>query len=223
MPNQEETIVFSFGELMASYSHEIKNILAIIQESSGLLQDLVTLKLGEDFPYRDKFSRSSSVIEQQVQRGQDLSSKLNLLAHTPDHSLAAIDVGSHLEMLVLLSQKIARRHSLTLKTDIQEDIEVKTSPARFVCLVFRCLKRLIQAIPDQSVIIVRAFRQDKGCIIELAVDIQQDTGVDEKDVPEPARLDILSEIDQLAQSIRVEVKESQALDWIRLILPRDIS
>jgi len=223
MQNQEKIIVASFAELIASYSHEIKNILAIIQESSGLLQDLINLKLGEEFPYKDKFSRSSSVIEQQVERGQILSSQLNLLAHTPDHNLSAIDVGSYLEMVVLLSQKIARRHSISVKADIQDGLEIKTSPVKFICLVFRCLKRLFQAIPPQSVIVIQAYRQKRDCVIELAVKVQESEGVDQKNISKGESPELLSEIDQLAQSIQIEVKEHETLDWIRLTSPGDIS
>jgi signal transduction histidine kinase len=218
MHTEHDAVVRSFGELVASFTHEMKNILAIIQESGGLLQDLIHLKLGEEFAYKDKFSRSLSVIEQQVDRGQDLSSRLNLLAHTPDHWLTCIDVCEYLEMMVLLSHKIATRNAVTIRTECPDQrIELRTSPAIFVSLVFQCLKHLLQSLPPQSEIVVQASQKEKQCMIQLRDSNEKrgDKGSSE-DLEQAVTTD--AHLEQLAQTIQGQVEI--ATTWICLLLPQ---
>jgi hypothetical protein len=57
------------GKITASMTHEISNTLAIIQESAGLLSDLINLSKEGSFPHKEKFQRVLGNINDQVRRG----------------------------------------------------------------------------------------------------------------------------------------------------------
>ncbi len=79
--NQRETAFM--GRVTAGVTHELKNVLAIIKESAGLIEDILALNKDLAGPHQEKVVRVLSNIRQQVDRGVDLSSRLNAFAHSP--------------------------------------------------------------------------------------------------------------------------------------------
>lgn len=93
------------GHLAASATHELQNALAVIRESAGLMQDLVSL-CGEGLPHRDRLCTMLSLIQEQVARGGDLAWNLNRLAHAwEEGGEAARDLGAVLEEFVALARR----------------------------------------------------------------------------------------------------------------------
>ncbi len=93
------------GCLAASATHELQNALAVIRESAGLMQDLVSL-CGEGLPHRDRLCTMLSLIQEQVARGGDLAWNLNRLAHAwEEDGEAARDLGAVLEEFVALARR----------------------------------------------------------------------------------------------------------------------
>ncbi|WP_353118494.1 sensor histidine kinase [Nitratidesulfovibrio sp.] len=93
------------GCLAASATHELQNALAVIRESAGLMQDLVSL-CGEGLPHRDRLCTMLSLIQEQVARGGDLAWNLNRLAHAwEEDGESARDLGAVLEEFVALARR----------------------------------------------------------------------------------------------------------------------
>ena len=93
------------GCLAASATHELQNALAVIRESAGLMQDLVSL-CGEGLPHRDRLCTMLSLIQEQVARGGDLAWNLNRLAHAwEEDGEAARDLSAVLEEFVALARR----------------------------------------------------------------------------------------------------------------------
>jgi hypothetical protein len=96
-----------FGKMSASISHEIKNALAIINESAGLLEDFSLLaEKGRDIdPERLKLLAQS--VLKQVHRADGLVKKMNRFAHSADDATRIIDLGETLDLVVSLVQRLA--------------------------------------------------------------------------------------------------------------------
>jgi len=96
-----------FGKMSASISHEIKNALAIINESAGLLEDFSILaEKGRPIdPERLKLLAAS--VMKQIQRADGLIKRLNRFAHSADDPIKIIDLNETLELLVSLAQRPA--------------------------------------------------------------------------------------------------------------------
>ncbi|WP_223380809.1 sensor histidine kinase [Nitratidesulfovibrio sp. SRB-5] len=93
------------GRLAASATHELQNALAVIRESAGLMQDLVSL-CGEGLPHRDRLCTMLSLIQEQVARGGDLAWNLNRLAHAwEEDGEGPRDLGAVLEEFVALARR----------------------------------------------------------------------------------------------------------------------
>ena len=106
-----------FGRITAGFTHELKNVLAIIRESSGLMEDILAMPQSAQFPFKERFARAMGTIQGQVQRGIDLSSRLNRFAHYSDHPSAEMELGDVLAQLALLAQRFARLKGVTLRAE----------------------------------------------------------------------------------------------------------
>ena len=95
--------------MTASTTHEARNVLAIIKESAGLVEDLVQMYGARGNLDREKVNRALERIDLQVKRGADLLTTLNRLAHTLDQDLSAVELNQEVEQLVRLSQRFARQ------------------------------------------------------------------------------------------------------------------
>jgi hypothetical protein len=104
-----------FGKIAAGVTHELKNVLAIIKESNGLMADLLAMLKETPFVYREKFQRSIGRIEEQVRRGTEITSRFNGFAHGVDHPLASVDLNVIVAQTVLLAARFARLQNVELK------------------------------------------------------------------------------------------------------------
>lgn len=98
----------TIGRLAASATHELANVLAIIEQADGLLADRIALaEENEDGRDLQLMTRVHDRIERQVARGSTLVTALNRLAHTVDEEPAHTDLAQILELHRLLFARFA--------------------------------------------------------------------------------------------------------------------
>jgi C4-dicarboxylate-specific signal transduction histidine kinase len=94
-----------FGKMTASISHEIKNVLAIINENAGLLED-ITLMAERGIPINlDRLKTQAERIKNQIRRADVIVKNMNRFAHSVDESLMSVDLAELLEFLAALSRR----------------------------------------------------------------------------------------------------------------------
>lgn len=141
------------GKIMAGVTHEIKNVLAIIKESSGLLEDVITLGKEGVPPPRDKLLRTLSRINEQVNRGVNLSSNLNTFAHVSDEQTAHVDLNQAVDQVSVLCQRFARLKGASLHAvHCHKPLVVVTDPLAFQMLLFHCVELLMGLLGNGAVI-----------------------------------------------------------------------
>jgi C4-dicarboxylate-specific signal transduction histidine kinase len=140
MKEQESAFL---GKISAGMTHEIKNVLAIIRESAGLMEDLLSLCRDSSFPYHEKFRSVLGTIQDQVRRGVELTTRLNRFAHSMDAPLAEFEVSALLEQMVSLMRRFARLKRLELEAfPAGKPITIKTDPFRLQLILAACLDHL---------------------------------------------------------------------------------
>ena len=145
-----------FGEISASISHEIKNVLAIINENAGLLQDMVMM-IEKGMPLSpERLSGLARSIGRQVNRGDRIVKDMNRFAHSADHPSEAVDIGEIIHFISVLAARL-----IAMKGEAP-NIKVPAKPITAVTnrffledLVWTCLCRAMDArAPDQTVCVV---------------------------------------------------------------------
>ena len=145
-----------FGEMSASISHEIKNVLAIINENAGLLQDMVMM-IEKGMPLSpERLSGLAQSIIRQVNRGDRIVKGMNRFAHSADRPTETVDLGEVIQFISMLAARL-----IAMKGEAPQ-IDVPATPVTAVInrffledLVWTCLCRAMDArAPDQTVGIV---------------------------------------------------------------------
>jgi hypothetical protein len=112
------------GRMAAMVSHDLCNVLATIQQASGLLGDYLSLAKKESllsagirpkFKYHEKFQEIISQVQAQVDRGQGICEKLSILGHAPDDGQDGADVGLATALVGSLCGRMAKKHKVALE------------------------------------------------------------------------------------------------------------
>ncbi len=131
-----------WGKVTASVSHELQNVLAIIKETSGLMEDIVSLHQEAVPPeLAEKLSTCISSVMKQIDRGVGITSNLNGFAHTTDSLSESIGMLEVIERVVFLTKRLFLHEGLDVEiADSDPSISILTEPVLFQALVYRCLR-----------------------------------------------------------------------------------
>lgn len=156
MNKWEDKEVAFFGKITAGITHEMKNILAIIRESSGLMEDIMSISPEAVISYQEKFNNSLAKIKNQIKRGVELTDRLNKFAHSSDEALSKIDLHETIEQLIAISQRFARLKNVVLKiappNQSVQPTTLVTRPVQLQMALFAAIECCLNAMPDGGVI-----------------------------------------------------------------------
>jgi signal transduction histidine kinase len=210
-----ETGLRFFGKMTASISHEIKNVMAIINESAGLLEDysLMAEKGMPIDPARLKIV--SERVSGQIVRANGIAKNLNNLAHSVDEFNKSVDLGESLALAVGLAQRLADMRSVTLELQPPSDFPtVITSPFHLQNLIWQMLDFAMDMSGDAKVVGLTLLTGTGSVEIRF-------TGLEGlKDPPEtafPTKREA-SLLEMLGATIHQDVNAGE----MHLVLPRDV-
>jgi len=144
-----------FGAITASLSHELKNVLATINEFSGLLDDLCQAAAGGRALEPERLVSISGKIHKQVKRGENLIQRLNRFAHSVDAPLASIELKEQLERICTICDRFAKLGQASLERRFPEATrEVETDPFALQQIVYLGVRAALAAADQQRKVTV---------------------------------------------------------------------
>lgn len=105
-----------FSKMSASISHELKNHLAVINESAGLLKDFCLISEGSSpapLP-RERILSISEKMMSRVKQADETVKNLNRFAHSADKDVEAIDLEMALRNVLTLSSRLIDMKAVTI-------------------------------------------------------------------------------------------------------------
>jgi len=152
-----------FGRITAGITHELKNVLAVIKETSGLMGDILDMKDGQGFQHKEKFQKAISTIQRQIENGVTLLTHLNKFAHAPDRETDDIDLHAIIKDMSVLCGRYARLKSITLGVQPPDQlIKFTTCQVSLQMAIFSCLDYCISNLPQQSQIDISLHHSEKS-------------------------------------------------------------
>jgi len=153
-PSDMKELQFRFiGSIIAGFTHEIKNHLAIIKESGGLQQDLLSMSRKPDSAELQKFLRS---IDSQIGKSLQLIAFLNRFAHRMDCQFSSFSVSEALEELVALMARAAYQKRVEITKDFDSEIPpVHSNPSMLQLLIFFVIEGMMNCFEKGGSITVR--------------------------------------------------------------------
>jgi len=152
-----------FGNITASVSHELKNALAIIGQNAGLLQDYMAMAAKGRPVDPARFDTVAARIDEQTRRADRLIKYLNRFAHTVDDFSKTVDLNEILDLLELLSARVAAMRQVELACrPAQRPVMVTTAPFLLLTLLGRLLWSHLQACPSGAKISMTVSAESGG-------------------------------------------------------------
>ena len=148
----EEGLQF-FGKMSASISHEIKNVLAVINENAGLIQDVIYMH-EKGMPIDPEQMKSvAQMITKQVKRADTIMKNMSKFAHSTDQLIKTESVNDILNVATNLANRFAAMREITLeKIPSEEPIKIKTNPFFLENLIWLCLDFAMDTVgPERTV------------------------------------------------------------------------
>ena len=121
-----------FGTVTASLSHELRNVLATIDEYAGLMADFGEAAGPDGVVSAEKVQSISERISLQVVRGREISRRLNRFSHTVDKLSETFDLNEMVKETADLVARLAYLDQVRLSTEVS-DQEMQVTFDAFAC------------------------------------------------------------------------------------------
>ena len=153
-----------FGKISAAVSHDLKNVLAIVNENAGLLDDLaLRAAKGGEIPL-DRLNVATSRMLKQVKRGDAVLKNLNRFAHTTDAPLLQGNVAETVALMVDLAGRQAAMRE-TVITVAPDAAMISTCLVYLESFIYLLLRHALEVLPrKESVEITVAAEGETVCI-----------------------------------------------------------
>jgi len=201
------------AEVTASVTHEMRNVLATIRESAGLVGDLVEMVPEGSFPRKERVAKALKSIEEQVERGVELAGKLNRFAHSIDERWAQVSLEEVVEEICLLLSRKARNRRVNLIPMYGgQGVWVQADPFYLRYIICRCLDHYLEGMEAGGSVEIRIQASEKGRTVKITSP-RSSGGVES---PHAQRRELV--IESLDSSCGVEVMrgEEQGESWVEL-------
>ena len=157
--NQDLTF---FGKVSASISHELKNILAIISETAGLLGDLTQKAMRDGKIDLELINTCSNDIVEEIQRGFATIKNMNRFAHSVDKAIDSVDLVDLLKLMINLSGFLSFASKVRFDAADPIDPMIRTCPFRLQNLIYQTLVFAYESVGPEGEISVSMQRQPNG-------------------------------------------------------------
>lgn len=164
-----ETGLKFYGKMSASLSHEIKNVLSVIQEHAGLLGDFAVMA-EQGVPIDPKrVGTLTTKIQGQIERANGIVKGMNQLAHSVDEPVKSVDLGQVLTLLVALSQRFASVRGVRLEPTLpSKAVTVTSSPFILQNLAWLCLDFAMHVAGGGKVVRLSAQPAGQGAQLKFS-------------------------------------------------------
>lgn len=107
--------ILFMGAVIASVTHDMQNVMAIIKESGALAEDILNLNGPPRLKHGDKLEAGLANIREQVHRGRDLMLMLNGFAHAAADFPKSCDLAAFARQISVLAHRMARLKECVLE------------------------------------------------------------------------------------------------------------
>ncbi len=163
-----ETGLQFFGKMSASISHEMKNVLAIINENAGLLEDFVFMAEQGVSVDPERLKTLAGAVMKQIGRADGIVRKLNQFAHSIDETVARVDLNEIVEFVIALSERFAAMQRVNLDSKLSaEPVMLRTIPFFLMNLLWLCLEFVMNTTGRGTTVELITEKAENGAFVRF--------------------------------------------------------
>ncbi|GLI53864.1 hypothetical protein [Thermodesulfovibrio yellowstonii] len=149
------------GKIIADFTHEINNHLALIKESAGLISDICKGKKSIDKKEMPYVIESLEAIENQIHKSVNFINYFNRFAHRMDSLKSSFKLNSAIEELFELLKRYSNRKKVSLKYDLPSSLpDIENSPFILEFAIFYAVDSFLKKSKPDTNIIVTANKEN---------------------------------------------------------------
>ncbi|MFH1862565.1 MAG: hypothetical protein ABH878_07090 [bacterium] len=157
-----------FGKITASVSHELNNVMSIIEQTTGLIEDLCAGAAYGKPLSPEKLQEIATRVIKQVDRGAGIIKRLNYFAHSIDDPVKTFEANILVANLVELCQRFTAMKKVALECRCPDQvINLHSSPFALEHAIFLCIHLVLTASASHETISVELERCDGGAQITV--------------------------------------------------------
>ncbi|MDP3480732.1 MAG: hypothetical protein Q8R88_13245 [Desulfoprunum sp.] len=158
-----------FGKVSASISHELKNVLAIINENAGLLEDLTFAAQRGSAIDPERLNRTAQNFLKQIHRADEILKNMSRFAHSVDQFNLQVNLHELAGLVANLAGRPAAMRKVILEMAVpQEPATLTTNPFLLENLIWLCLDFAIAATSAGGTLSLTPERTDSGICLHIA-------------------------------------------------------
>jgi len=203
------------AQVTAGTTHEIRNVLAIVKESAGLIEDLLYAFNKRGSLDQDKLIRSLGRIDTGIARGTEILSNLNRFAHSLDRGEDTVDLNQEIQQVASLCQFRARRKRHVLQVQPGgESLPVVIDSFRLQMSLFAAAGCCLEQLPEGSTVSISTDRRDGRPTVEFV-----GHGGDEAPLPAPTEATGWRPLVEVAEGLGASIEVVESAYGFRISLP----
>jgi signal transduction histidine kinase len=166
-----------FGRITAGATHELKNELAVINEQSRLIQELLEAARNGREVSTARIEELIGRVVVRISRADDVVRRLNAFAHTADEGRTGLEAGRTLSLLLRLAERTASMKGVTLASEEpQFQATVHCDPILWERTVYACIESALAVAAKGSTLKVRLERDRDSLDLIFEGDLSAEGG-----------------------------------------------
>ena len=161
--DEREDIVF-FGKISASISHELKNVMAIISEAAGFLDDLMKMAQAGKPLQLDMLQTCSREIMEEIQRGFDTIQQMNRFAHSVDDDVKQINLTEVTTLMLHIAGFLSIAAKVRFDPPLDAGPMIETNPFRMQNLIYQAIVYAFESVGPVGEVRVGIVNQENGSV-----------------------------------------------------------
>ena len=152
-----------FGQVSASISHEIKNVLAIINENAGLLEDLSFAAQRGSAIDPARLDKACRQFSKQIQRADGIMKNMSRFAHSVDVFETQVDLYELTSLVAALAGRPAAMRKLVIEVEAPKTPVVFTgNPFLLQNQIWLCLELAFKESGAGTTLRLTPMKDDSG-------------------------------------------------------------
>lgn len=187
LPSRDLRRAAFIARLTAGATHEMRNVLAIVKESAGLVADLVEVAGPDGAPSQEKTRWALERIQLQVARGANLSTSLNRIMHGLDHDEERVELKDAALHTTALTRRFAHQRGRAIQLEEGDAVEASASAMDVYMALVAVMEWCLERLSEGGTLVVRPEGQRQGAAVAFRAQ-QEDTRWQEIVAAAPATL-----------------------------------
>ncbi|MBF0542523.1 MAG: hypothetical protein HQK91_13865 [Nitrospirae bacterium] len=168
------------ASILSIFTHELNNHSSIMNESAGLVLDLIEIKKGSPDCGLDQISSVTGGITGQIKKTTALVKYLNSFAHRMDNPLSNYNLYEVIEELIMLMNRVLNQKEITVDMDfIKDDLTVLGNPSILQYIIFSIIQGYLKCLKGGDGIIINILKGESTVEIKFHHRSKQSISFDE--------------------------------------------